>query len=118
MRNIYIIVTFVIYLLKKMFIYSVTVTINKEVEREWLEWMKNKHIPDVMNTGCFKEYKIYQVYSAYSEDGITYNIQYSFEKITDLEMYREKFAPQLQKEHKDKFEGKFVATRTILRKIN
>jgi len=100
-----------------MFIYSVTIAIDKNLEKEWLEWMIQKHIPDVMNTGCFLKYNIYQVYSALSEDLSTYNVQYLFEKVENLEKYQKEFASQLQKEHKDKFEGKFVATRTVLKKI-
>ncbi|GIV27630.1 MAG: hypothetical protein KatS3mg027_1444 [Bacteroidia bacterium] len=100
-----------------MFIYSVTIAIDKELEQEWLNWMKVKHIPDVMNTGCFTQYKIFQVYSAMSEDLSTYNIQYYFEKVEDIEKYQKEFATDLQREHKNKFEGKFVATRTILRTI-
>lgn len=101
-----------------MFIYSVTIALDKEVEQEWLDWMKRKHIPDVLNTGCFKGYNIFQVYSAYQNDGVTYNIQYTFEKIEDIENYQKNFAPELQKEHKEKFDGKFTATRTVLRKID
>lgn len=100
-----------------MFIYSVTVSINKEIEKEWLEWMIKKHIPDVLSTGCFTGYKMYQVYSAMSEDLCTYNIQYLFNNVEDLERYQKQYAPQLQREHKEKFEGKFVATRTVLREI-
>lgn len=102
---------------KIMFLYSITVSINKEAEKEWLQWMKEKHIPDVMNTGCFVQYHIFQVYSALSEDLCTYNIQYQFEKVEDLERYQKEFALALQKEHKEKFEGKFVATRTVLKKL-
>ncbi|GAB4209298.1 MAG: hypothetical protein Fur0023_21510 [Bacteroidia bacterium] len=100
-----------------MFIYSVTVSINKEIEKEWLDWMIKKHIPDVLNTGCFTEYNLFQVYSAMAEDVCTYNVQYSFNSVDDLEKYQKNFAAALQKEHKDKFDGKFVATRTVLRKI-
>ena len=31
-----------------MIIYNVTISIDKEVENHWLDWMKNTHIPDVM----------------------------------------------------------------------
>lgn len=100
-----------------MYIYSVTISIDKELEKEWLEWMINKHIPDVLSTGCFKDYKIFQVFSAMAEDLATYNVQYTFERVEDIEKYQKEFASVLQKEHKDKFEGKFVATRTVLKKI-
>ena len=37
-----------------MIIYNVTVSlVDQTIHEEWLNWMKTKHIPDVMNTGCF-----------------------------------------------------------------
>ncbi len=41
-----------------MYIYNVTVTLEKEIQSEWLRWMKEIHIPDVMRTGFFIENKI------------------------------------------------------------
>ncbi len=103
---------------EKMYIYSVTVAIDKSIEKEWLDWMIRAHIPDVLNTGCFYDYSIYQVFSAHAEDTATYNVQYFFEKVEDIEKYQKECALSLQKEHKERFENKFVATRTVLKKIN
>jgi hypothetical protein len=41
-----------------MILYNVTVSIDESVEKEWLQWMKEVHIPDVMNTGLFVSSKI------------------------------------------------------------
>ncbi|MBT6516091.1 MAG: DUF4286 family protein, partial [Crocinitomicaceae bacterium] len=38
-----------------MIVYSVTVKVNQEIEENWLRWMKEVHIPDVMATGFFLE---------------------------------------------------------------
>jgi len=38
-----------------MIIYSVTVNIDDSVHDEWVTWMKEVHIPDVMATGYFLE---------------------------------------------------------------
>jgi len=38
-----------------MILYNVTVKIMKPLEAEWLKWMKEVHIPDVINTGLFGE---------------------------------------------------------------
>jgi hypothetical protein len=45
-----------------MILYNVTVSIDPAIHEEWLEWMKVKHIPDVMNTGCFIEARISRVH--------------------------------------------------------
>ena len=102
-----------------MIIYSVTVNINKSVEDDWLRWMKEKHIPDVMNTGCFVSYRITRLLSpeSYDPDSTTYNIQYTLESLGKLREYQHLYAPPLQKEHEERYAGKFHAFRTILKEV-
>lgn len=96
-----------------MIIYNVTVNIENDVREEWLQWMKEKHIPDVMKTGHFLENKICKVL-VNEEQGTTYSIQYTCENMEKLEDYQRYHSPRLQKEHADKFANKFVAFRTLL----
>jgi len=98
-----------------MIIYNVTINLEEEIHQDWLEWMKTKHIPDVMNTGFFIENKICKVISMQEDEtGHTYAVQYSCNSIEDLNEYKEKFAPKLQQEHTARYDGKFVAFRTLL----
>ena len=39
-----------------------------ELADEWLLWMKTAHIPEVMETGCFTEYKIMKVLTNAEDD--------------------------------------------------
>ncbi|MFN3917355.1 MAG: DUF4286 family protein [Flavobacteriales bacterium] len=95
-----------------MILYNVTINLDENIHQEWLEWMKTKHIPDVMNTGCFIESKIYRIHS--DDEGVTFAVQYLCEDMNRYEKYRDYFAQPLQQEHIDKFQGKFAAFRTIL----
>jgi len=98
-----------------MIVYSVTVTIEREIEQEWLEWMQTKHIPDVMATGCFLRYEIKKLLEPIQEDsGPTYNIQYYCPSLEVLNTYFQQHAPVLQKEHTERYKDRFVAFRTIL----
>jgi hypothetical protein len=99
-----------------MILYNVTVNIDNNVREEWLSWMKNVHIPDVLKTGLFIENKIFRV-MVDEESGTTYSIQYTMNSMEDLKAYQEKFAPALQKEHATKYANKFVAFRTILEQV-
>ena len=38
-----------------MIIYNVTCNVENEILQEWLQWMLEIHIPDVMQTGFFLE---------------------------------------------------------------
>lgn len=99
-----------------MIIYNVTVNIENDVHDEWLNWMKTKHIPDVMKTNCFIENKLCKVLVA-EEQGTTYSIQYTAPDMQTLEKYQREYAPGLQKEHSDRFANKFVAFRTLLQVV-
>lgn len=101
-----------------MIIYSVTVSLAPQIEEDWKNWMVSKHIPDVMNTGMFLEKKITKVIDGHEEGAINYNIQYTCESLEVLNNYQETHAPQLQKEHGDRFKDNFIAFRTILEVID
>lgn len=90
----------------------------QDIWEEWLFWMKSVHIPDVLATGCFREHRISKVSQPAQEDGsITINIQYYCQNESVLEQYLTIFAPKLQKQHTDRYQGKFVAFRSILQDL-
>jgi len=98
-----------------MIIYNVTVKIDLDVHDLWLRWMKEEHMPRVMETGCFVDKKIYRVLQEDETEGITYALQYFANGIADYFNYKENFAADLQKEGLDLFPGKYTAFRTLLR---
>jgi hypothetical protein len=100
-----------------MIIYNVTVNIENDVRDEWVKWMQETHIPDVMKTGHFTEYRMSKVL-VNEESGTTYSIQYTAPSMAELDVYLEQHAPRLKREVAIKYEGKFVAFRTLLEVIN
>ncbi len=99
-----------------MIIYNVTVNIDDNIRDEWLRWMKDVHIPDVMRTGCFTEHRFLKLLVK-EESGTSYSIQYSCKTMDDFNRYQKEFAPTLQQKHKEKFKDKFVAFRTLLEEV-
>jgi hypothetical protein len=96
-----------------MYIYNVTINIADEAQDEWLKWMQEFHIPEVMKTGCFIDQRMLKVLNV-DDEGTTYSVQYTFLDMSDMDEYNQKHAPVLQKQTNDKFKDKFVAFRTIL----
>lgn len=96
-----------------MILYNVTVSIDPEIHEEWLHWMKTKHIPDVMATGCFIESRISRVH-AEEEGGMTFAIGYVAPSQEKMDEYTMKHASVLQQEHAQKYSGRFAAFRTML----
>ena len=99
-----------------MILYNVTVSIDPEIAHEWLQWMRSKHIPDVMATKCFQESRISRIQGE-EEGGITYSVMYLCPSEELMNHYQNVHAPALQKEHTDKYSGRFAAFRTFLNVI-
>jgi hypothetical protein len=98
-----------------MILYNVTVNIENDICEDWLQWMVNKHIPDVMNTGIFKSYKLLRLLNEEEGNtGTTFAVQYFCENIQAYNTYKNEFATKLQKEYNLRYQGKFVAFRTLL----
>ena len=97
-----------------MLIYNVTTGVDKDVVQEWLRWMKETHIPDVMETQMFTSYKLYKVLSSEDENTISYAVQYSAQSLNEVERYLEEFAPALREKVQRKFGDKLASFRTLL----
>lgn len=100
----------------KKIIYNVTSNVEDDIREEWLNWMKKQHIPDLMRTGLFTDYKLLKLI-AEEESGTTYAVQYFLNDIQDFLNYTQNFAPQLQKEVKEKYGEKVLSFRTLLEVI-
>jgi hypothetical protein len=96
-----------------MILYNVTVSIDPSVENEWTTYMREKHIPEVLDTGCFIEARFSRVHGE-EEGGVTYATSYLAKDKAILDAYDANFAPRLQAEFNSKWNGRFAAFRTKL----
>ena len=96
-----------------MILYNVTVSIDPTISEDWLNWMRTQHIPDVMATGCFIESRLSRVQGE-EEGGVTFAITYLSPSNEKLEEYQSIHAPLLQKDHSERYSGRFAAFRTFL----
>ena len=99
-----------------MYIYNVTINIDKSVHNEWLTWMQS-HIPEVLNTGKFVSAKMAQVLVEEDMGGITYSVQYTAKTREDLDAYYNEDADRLRSDGFKKFADKMLAFRTELKVI-
>ena len=101
-----------------MIIYNVTVNIDDSVHDEWLTWMKDKHIPDMLATGKFSHAKMTKVLVEEELGGTSYSIQYTTKDRKTLNAYYQEDAEKLRTEALKRYADKFVAFRTELEVIS
>jgi hypothetical protein len=101
-----------------MYLYNVTINIDESVHDQWLSWMRETHIPDMLATGKFTNARILKVLVEEEMGGITYSVQYTTKNKETLEQYYKEDANRLRGDAMRLFADKFVAFRTELEIIS
>jgi len=101
-----------------MIIYNVTVKVHSSIKNEWLTWLKEEHIPEVIKTGCFTHATILQLLEIDESEGPTYAIQYHAESKSLYNNYIEKHAGLMRQKSFDKWGDKFIAFRSVMQVVN
>jgi hypothetical protein len=95
-------------------IYNVTIKVESTIAELWLQWLKNEHIPDIMKTNCFYEYRILRLLEVDDTEGPTFAIQYMAESKADYNRYIEKHAEGMRKKSYERWGERFIAFRSVM----
>lgn len=96
-----------------MVLYNVTVSVDEQCANDWVKYMMEQHIPEVLATGHFRDFRLCHVQGE-AEGGITFAVQYMANNAEALDTYHRECAPALQADHQAKWGSRAVAFRTIL----
>lgn len=99
-----------------MILYNITVAVDDAIHDDWLKWMKEIHIPEVMATKRFSDCKMFKVLLN-KEDATSYSIQYFTESMAELQLYQALHAEELRKKHLQMFGDNAVSFRTVLEEV-
>lgn len=100
-----------------MVVYNITTKVDHSIVSEWLRWEKEIHIPKIMATGFFTEYKFYLLLEHDDEGGQNFVIQFMSNSRKDYDTYLKQIAPVLQKEVLAKWGDKTVSFQTLLQNV-
>ena len=101
-----------------MFVYNITFNVETPIEAEWLKWMKNEHILDILGTQHFTEHRILRLINEHPDaSGTTYAVQFTATNIADVQQYLTNQGTILQNELRAKFGEKVLSFTTLLEEI-
>jgi hypothetical protein len=101
-----------------MIIYNVTIKITNAIHADWLQWLKEVHIPDVIQTGCFTHAVILRLLETDETEGPTYAVQYFAESKGLYNNYIENQAGTMRQKSFDKWGDRFIAFRSVMQVVN
>ncbi len=99
-----------------MVIYNVTLSVEESITKEWLDWMRTTHIPEVMGCGFFSKAQITRVITQ-TDNTNSFAISYTCASMKELHQYQINFFDKMQQKHIDLYGDKAIAFRTIMEVI-
>lgn len=100
-----------------MIIYNVTIKLDDSIHQQWLNWLQDIHIPEVIGTGCFTKATVLRLLEVDDNEGPTYAIQYFAESKALYNRYIEKFAGEMRQRSFDKWGNRFIAFRSVMQVV-
>lgn len=101
-----------------MLIYNVTTKVDWSIAGEWLQWMKEVHLPDVMRSGCFEKNHLVRILDVDEEEGPTYAAQFFVASKGLYEEYINNYAPALRKDVNERWGNKYISFRSLMELID
>ena len=101
-----------------MIVYNVTIKITHAIHMDWLHWLKEEHIPDIINTGCFTHAVIMLLLEVDDTEGPTYAVQYFAESKSLYNNYIDHHGATMRQKGFDKWGSSFIAFRSVMQVVN
>ena len=101
-----------------MFIYNITIKVNNAILEEWIKWQKEEHIPEIMATNLFDEYRFFRLLAQDDSEGPTFVIQYCASSRKNYDQYIQQYAPNLREKALKQWGNGFIAFRSLLESVN
>lgn len=95
-------------------VYNVTVKTELAIAPDWLEWLQQEHIPDMIKTGCFTHATVLRLLEVDETEGPTYAVQYHAESQSLYNRYIREFADNLRQKGYERWGNRFIAFRSVM----
>ena len=101
-----------------MYIYNVTIKVEDSIATEWLSWLQEVHIPEVLSTGCFISARVLRLLEVDDSEGPTYAVQYTAESKSLYNRYISIHAPEMRERGFSKWGDRYIAFRSVMEVVN
>ena len=101
-----------------MIIYNVTIKVEHSIVQDWLAWLKEEHIPEMISTGCFTNATILRLLEVDDTEGPTYAVQYHAASNDLYNNYIENFSDEMRKKGAEKWGSRFIAFRSVMQIVH
>lgn len=103
---------------KKMLILNITTKVMHEIEKDWLQWMKDVWMKEMMATGLFSECRFCKLMDNDDEEGLMYVTQFYCDTMENYNTFVDEQDERLRQLGHQQFGNSFISFRTIMEIIH
>jgi Domain of unknown function (DUF4286) len=96
-------------------IHNRTLNVDINIASEWLQWELEEHIPKIMKTGLFDDFKILELLEQEDPEGKTFIIQFWTGDPKSYDIFMREFEQNFRREEFDKWGNQVIGFRSLLR---
>src|SRR5690349_18211827 len=101
-----------------MFIYNMTIKIDWAIHDDWLQWMVNEQIPEMLASSYFYKHQMVRLLEVDEEEGPTYAIQLHAHNKQDYMKFISHLSPLLAEKARKKWADRFIFFGTLMEVVN
>ena len=95
-----------------MFIFNTTYLVSDEVHETWLDWVRNQHIPFMIDSTYFSHPQVARVITSDKQDGTSFSVQFHVKDLQTLKLWKKEYSSLFQENCTNQFgtEVNFITT--------
>ena len=97
-----------------MIIYNITTNVSWAVHDNWLPWLQQQYIPQVLQTGCFIHSQILRLLDTDDEEGPTYAIQFQASSQEDYQTFRDQHHHSFEQQVLEKWGDHIISFESLM----
>ena len=100
-----------------MFVYNITTKVDHSILHDWIRWQKEIHIPEILASDLFFDFKFFQLLEQDEDEGKTFVMQFFTDSIEKYEKYLQQFSRDLRIKSHEKWKDRIVSFRSLLQEV-
>lgn len=100
-----------------MLIFNTTFLVSDKAHGPWLKWVREQHIPFMLESEMFTKPQVAKVFSNEDQEGTSYSVQFHVTDLVTLENWHIKYAKNFEQNFAEKFGPEVIFFATVLEVI-
>ena len=100
-----------------MLIFNTTYLVSDKVHGVWLKWIREQHIPFMLNSTYFTHPQVARIISSDKQDGTSFSVQFLISNMRTLKMWNQQFSSAFQENCSQQFGAEVLFFTTVLEMV-